>query len=352
MKLDTFHSLDLLRGVAALAVLMLHSGQVISIDLMVSGYLAVDVFFVLSGFVIASSYSARLQAGWGLGRFFLARVVRFFPLHMLGIALGGLATLAGVFLGQMRDVDPGDVLFSLGFAFFFLPTPGSEISTNLFPLNPPSWSLFFELVVNLVFAGFFLWFSKRFTVIVVLSSSLALVFGIYLIGDGSEGFRWEAVGYGIPRVIFSFFLGVLIFQFRDQFPRKPRSSFLAPSLVLVFVFSMDPGNYRAIFDAVFVTIVSPIILIWAYQAEIPQRWRSLSSYLGGISFCVYSIHLPLLNIAKGAHRVLGFDLGLVVVFVVLVVLASSPIIVSRFDVPARKKLLSRFGASSAGTPRA
>ena len=109
VPLKTLHSLELLRGVAALAVLMLHSGQVTGHDLMVSGYLAVDVFFALSGFVIALSYSERLAAGLGFGKFVVARAIRFFPLYILGIALGGLATLVGVLVGQMRDVVPSDV---------------------------------------------------------------------------------------------------------------------------------------------------------------------------------------------------------------------------------------------------
>jgi peptidoglycan/LPS O-acetylase OafA/YrhL len=286
---NKLYSLELLRGVAALAVLMLHSGQVTGHDLMISAYLAVDVFFALSGFVIALSYSERLTAGLGFRKFFTARLVRFFPLYMLGIALGALATLVGVFVGQMRDVVPGDVFHSLVFSLFFLPTPDSAISNSLFPLNSPSWTLFLELVANILFAGLFVWLTFRVTAIIVLVHCIALLFGISLIGDGSEGFRWEAVSYGIPRVIFSFFLGVLMFRLRDRVERMPRATFPIPCLLLLAALSVDPGDYRALFDAAFVVVLSPVLLIWAFRAEVPPRWRFLASYLGGISFCVYSI---------------------------------------------------------------
>lgn len=189
------------------------------------------------------------------------------------------------------------------------------------------------------------------TALVVLMSCLALVFGIYLIGDGSEGFRWEAVGYGIPRVIFSFFLGVLMFRFHGQVSRMPRAMFLGPPLLLLAALSIDPGDQRALFNAVFIVVLSPVLLLWAYQSEVPPRWRFLASYLGRISFCVYSIHLPQLNMAKGAHRVIGVDLGLMVAFVVLALLALSPRIVSWFDVPLRRTMRSRLGIDTTGSAK-
>lgn len=142
-----FLTLDALRGVAALAVLVLHMPPLTG--LVFHAYLAVDLFFIMSGFVIAHAYERRLLAGWSPGDFIRTRVVRLWPLYLLGTAVG-----AAVFAGVAGDAVGFAVLGVLvAAAVVMMPLPlGAEV--QIFDLNRPAWSLFFEMVANVLYAAF------------------------------------------------------------------------------------------------------------------------------------------------------------------------------------------------------
>jgi peptidoglycan/LPS O-acetylase OafA/YrhL len=84
----SFKMLDGMRGVAAMGVVLYHLSQMLSLHLFRAGYLAVDIFFCLSGFVIAHAYERRLLGGLSPLRFAAIRFARFFPLIALGIGWG------------------------------------------------------------------------------------------------------------------------------------------------------------------------------------------------------------------------------------------------------------------------
>src|ERR1700712_1409072 len=89
MGLRRYHTLDALRGLAAIAVVGFHISQVKLEPVLVPyGYLAVDFFFVLSGAVVAHAYEKQLRAGLSWQAFFVKRVIRLYPLALLGTALG------------------------------------------------------------------------------------------------------------------------------------------------------------------------------------------------------------------------------------------------------------------------
>lgn len=88
-----FVFLDELRGLAALSVVLLHASQIFSFRLNSHPSLAVDFFFCLSGFVLANGYEQELKSGaLGSRAFFLKRVVRLYPMIVVGVALGVLAS--------------------------------------------------------------------------------------------------------------------------------------------------------------------------------------------------------------------------------------------------------------------
>src|SRR5215210_2241655 len=83
-----YHSLNGLRGLAALIVVLFHAAALIGTQLAPGGYLAVDLFFILSGFVIAHAYDHRFAEGLGPLAFIRYRIIRFYPLYLLGLAIG------------------------------------------------------------------------------------------------------------------------------------------------------------------------------------------------------------------------------------------------------------------------
>jgi hypothetical protein len=142
-----FELLDAMRGVAALFVASLHVPPTMQklLSFQVS-YLAVDLFFCLSGFVIAFAYEERLQRGMTLNNFLLARTIRLYPLYFLGLVLGILAMTGRSHFMPHEQGWGGALVPAIAFSLFMLPTlAGRHITSNAYPFDPPAWSLFFEL---------------------------------------------------------------------------------------------------------------------------------------------------------------------------------------------------------------
>ena len=154
--------LDGLRGVAAILVIFYHFGEGFAtspVDQMLNhGYLAVDFFFVLSGFVLGYAYDDRWRKGLTASRFMLRRVIRLHPMVILSVALGTVAYL--IQGGVQWDGTPVSlhlllVALLLGLLLIpVLPGMGADVRGNgeMFPLNGPSWSLFFEYIGSILYA--------------------------------------------------------------------------------------------------------------------------------------------------------------------------------------------------------
>ena len=178
-----YEILDGLRGVAALLVVFYHIFEGLSfaaggtvITVINHGYLAVDFFFILSGFVIGYAYDDRWGKTLTLGNFFKRRLIRLHPMIVMGAVLGVVFyVLQGCEQWDGTHVGTSMIMLALLCALFFIPaTPGScyDIRGNgeMFPLNGPSWSLFFEYIGNLLYALFIHRLStKALTVLVVLT---------------------------------------------------------------------------------------------------------------------------------------------------------------------------------------
>ena len=150
-----FATLDGLRGVAAIAVVLHHYGLETGAALEHSAFVAVDFFFVLSGFVIAFAYEPRFAGGLQAGNFLIVRLIRLYPLYMLGCTIS-LAVIAARALLGLPHLELGYALRSYVFSCLFLPTPppeaGAAYSDAVFPLNGPAWSLSLELGINVLYA--------------------------------------------------------------------------------------------------------------------------------------------------------------------------------------------------------
>src|SRR5438105_11499913 len=158
----TFHGLDAMRGIAAIAVMLFHASSVFGPWMAPSGYLAVDLFFVMSGFVIAHSYEHRLPE-LGVRNFMTIRLIRFLPFFYLG-GLVGLIRLVLLSIAGRADAGP---IASIAY-FLFLPAPPSSVNGQaLSPLNSPGWSLLFEIYVNLAYAVLLPKLSTRTVAIIV-----------------------------------------------------------------------------------------------------------------------------------------------------------------------------------------
>jgi peptidoglycan/LPS O-acetylase OafA/YrhL len=146
----SYATLDGLRGVAAICIVVLHCRRFFLVPDNVSMGLAVDLFFVLSGFVLSFAYDAQFKLGLTAWEFMKARLIRLYPLYLIGIVLGiGETALAIRFAPHRFSGGWHQFFVSLPFALAMVP---DRTQVDLFPFNAPMWSIFFELLINAVWA--------------------------------------------------------------------------------------------------------------------------------------------------------------------------------------------------------
>ncbi|RWX78209.1 acyltransferase [Neorhizobium lilium] len=296
-----FVLLDGLRGIAALFIIQRHATALLG-DELPSSYLGVDLFFGLSGFVLAHAYGAALADGrTSTFAFMKARLFRLYPLYGLALFL-----MAGYFVmlwmaglptpldDLHRPIDLQELSIAVVTGLLFVPAPFSLTLNGALFLVHPAWSLFNELVANLVFG---LWGARASTkniVPVIVLSALVLIIAAVEYGRLHAGFRWNEMYAGMARVFFSFFVGVLIYRFRSSSPS------LRPIVAvgcLVFVASIlafpTPKSLRAYFDVFVVFCCWPALLVVASRCIPGPIAGAISSFLGTASYAVYVLHVPL-----------------------------------------------------------
>ena len=330
-----FGVLDGLRGVAALGVLAAHASLVVGRTVAPHGYLAVDFFFALSGFVVAHAYRARLQAGLGLLRFCLIRLIRLYPLALAGVIAGLAASLIA------HAPPPVDALRALACGAVLAPCDGLQrAGYGLWPLDPPTWSLFFELLANLVFVLFLV--RRRRGVLAALTavSAAGLVLAAGRFGSLEVGFLPQNLWAGFFRVGFSFSLGLLMQE--RHWRRGERPGFLALAAALALVLLWQGAANKALFDLPAVLALFPILLMLALKApEVTGVQARLARWLGEISYPLYVLQWPVMVLAAFVADRMGADGA--VRPVIAVIGAGIAVLVSQgalrlYDGPVRRRL--------------
>jgi peptidoglycan/LPS O-acetylase OafA/YrhL len=307
-----FVTLDGLRGVAALAIAARHAPflwgpKEYPQNLFFESYLAVDFFFVLSGFVLAHAYGDALRDGMSPRQFMTLRLMRLYPLYFLAFLISLFVTVGKCMDGTMTGRD--GVINAL-FAGVFLPSPFS--GDKLFPLNAPAWSLFLELVANLAFCLL----GKRaatspkgaelfaFGVVLTLACALGWFGFGQLAGAMNTGVTWSTLGAGLTRVAFSFSAGMFVHRFwrHPVFARLNVQPLLVVIPLCLVLLSYPPAKYGVAYDLAATLIVFPaIVLLGAHSMPGPRAAR-LFGWLGAISYAIYVLQTP---IFEGAGHVLG-----------------------------------------------
>lgn len=286
------HGLDALRGIAALCVVGLHAQAVFGgfPGWFAKGYLAVDFFLMLSGFMMARVSEPRLAAGLRPARFMRARYRRFWSM----IALG---SLIGIPYLWVRAKGIETFVPALIANFLLLPWPVGRL---LFALNIPAWTIFFELVANAAHV-----FALRCLGIKALAAltGLMLALTIYValhFGSIDVGARPENFIAGFPRIFLAYLLGILLCRKWGDVPALPIPHWLAlvamPAAILT---SWWTGYRHWSFDLGFVLLLCPLIIMGGLRV-VRQTWLGWLS--GAISFPLFAVHLPILE----GMRELGF----------------------------------------------
>ena len=337
-----FETLDGLRGLAAILVVWFHQ-HMAGISPFPDGvYLAVDLFFLMSGFVIAHAYEARLGQGLGVWAFMRVRLIRLYPLYILGSAFGMIVMLAFGRLSAFHGASVGEMLRAIASAIFMVPYVTPEVSVGLFPLNGPAWSLFFELVANLAYALIGPRLSSRMLGAICAAAGVLVVLAALRYGTLNLGHRTDGLWVGFPRVIFSFSAGVLLYRMHKA-GRLPKLAIhplwvIAAAAILLLLPAKGPS--AGPLAAAIVILAFPLLLIAGVGALTPgPRVGKAFALSGEVSYPLYAVHGPLVVGLMMAGRFWAWPLGPVqpwIGIVIAPVLAIFALGVSRvYDQPVR-----------------
>ncbi len=340
-----FYTIDGLRGIAALLVVCrhivpLHAGKLN----FQSSYLAVELFFLFSGFVIAHAYDKRFEAGMKFGEFVKARLLRLYPLYFLGFAIAVLtvpaARLAGI---GTWPLDPRVIVPNL----FMLPTYIKFAGGVLFPFNNPSWTLFFELLANFAYCLVFTRLTNgRLALMLVITAAL-LTFAAFTFHSLDIGYNRSHFIGGFARVGFSFFAGVAVYRFQRARPCPIRISpwLLMAGAVALLVQQVPRGVDRELYDSVCAIAIFPLFAYLATAVEPGAIGQKLFTLGGGASYALYLIHAPLGGVLNQFFTLYGRPKGSIALglgFIAVVSVIS--VLVERFyDRPVRRWLTGLTG---------
>ena len=399
--------LDGLRGVAALMVLWYHvfegfafaKGSVI--ETFNHGHLGVDFFFLLSGFVISYAYDDRWRKpisqrdnettsqqvqgqSMSLKSFFKRRLIRLHPMLVMGAFIGLICFfIQGGVKWDGTSTPFHWVMIAFVLTLFFIPAyPGASYdirgNAEMFPLNGPSWSLFFEYIGNILYALFIRKLSNKMLGLLVGVTGILWIWFVAFDISGYDmiGIGWtlDAVNFfgGLLRMMFPFTLGMLMARrFMSQRVNEStsqqvetqsstansqqskflkRNIFWIATIVLFALFSVQyfpktsTVSVNGIYELFCIMIVFPLIVWIAASSDSAQSkfTLKLSKFLGDLSYPLYIVHYPVMYVfyawlIKNQYFTLAETWQMVIlVLTICIVLAYACL--KLYDEPIRKWL--------------
>lgn len=331
-------TLDAVRGLAAFCVVLIHLGlEFNNAELARFGHLGVDLFFVMSGFVISRAYDHKLLAGLSWQRFMLLRIARLYPSMFLGVLIGLAAYLVipasaypfGLISGGWYRLS----WHSIG---HFLLIPDLRAREGIFPLNGVFWSLFFELVVNLVHGITVRWLTIFRLAVFVVPVAIWWAYTAHTAGKWGWGGGWNGPSFmgGFLRVAWAYGAGMLLHRVMAQPWRVPPIVPVALTGLIMLVPNFGMMTWRIVIS---LFVLCPLIVVLAAGAEVPPRARRVAAWIGAISYPLYTTHHPLLLMILHRFDPRGIA-GMAVAMVSVIIFAT--IVEYAYDQPIRKRLIA------------
>ena len=360
-----YEILDGLRGVAAVIVVFfhvfeIHSGGDHAKQIINHGYLAVDFFFLLSGYVIGYAYDDR----WGkmtLLDFFKRRIVRLQPMIIIGSVVGAIFFYfqnSSAMGWNIADVPFWKMLLVMVIGMTLIPVgKGLDIRgwREMHPLNGPAWSLFFEYIANIIYALVLRRLSKiAIAVLTVIAAGFTIQYAFTNPnGDIIGGWTIDdpiQLRIGFTRLAFPFLAGLLLSRIGKL--RFTKNAFLYTGLLLTALLAMprlgDAETHwmNALYECFCLMIMFPLI-VWlgAGGNVVGKKSVKLCKFLGDISYPLYITHYPIVytymawvtNNGYTWQETWGYGLLTVAASITVAYLSMR-----LYDIPVRKWLRKKF----------
>jgi peptidoglycan/LPS O-acetylase OafA/YrhL len=374
-----YEILDALRGIAAIFVLCLHIMEAHSIGgpnypydtVFNHSYLAVDFFFVLSGFVIGYAYDDR----WGkmtVGAFLKRRIIRLHPMVVMGMILGAVLFYFGAssLFPLISGTPVWKMLVYLLLGILLIPTPPSiDIRgwQEMHTLDAPAWTLFFEYIANILYALIIRRFTRTALAILVALSACATIYLTWLQGSVIGGWTFDAhnLHVGFTRLFFPFFAGLLLYRLHKT--GKVKNAFFWCSVILAVIFVMPRIEriylwinnlpittvqdelwrtqhqwMNGLYEAMAILVIFPLVVYMGASGKVTGRFSSkLCKLLGDLSYPIYLVNYPLVYIYLGWISDTHYSIGQVWYMALLTFVSTiiiSYLLMRYCDIPLRNWL--------------
>lgn len=307
---DHYLLLDAVRGLAALAVFIYHLKTFVypdtelgATEFFSKSYLAVDLFFLMSGLVIARSYESRLlSCAMTVKDFFWIRFIRLYPLYIAGLFLGVGYIVFRWFIKHEDPFDAFDLARGLFLNGLFIPDFFDE--KLIFRINPAAWSLSLEWIINIIYAVVAVKFSNR--VLLCIAGGGAALMMIMGLHEQTLDLGWSSENFigGFVRILYSFTMGILLYRLIQSrgMPFKINALLLLP---VIFIALIIPMAHHTVYYDLFLALVGfPLFVYLACATEVAQSFRRLFLISGQVSYALYILHTPLIMWMAGAWKMI------------------------------------------------
>jgi peptidoglycan/LPS O-acetylase OafA/YrhL len=354
--------LDGLRGVAAIMVVIFHLFEAHATSHLTQiinhGYLAVDFFFVLSGFVIGYAYNDRWEI-LSNKDFFKRRLIRLQPMVVMGSIIGAVLFYFQGFdmFPMIHQVPVWQMLLIMLIGCTLIPVPTSmDIRgwQEMHPLNGPGWSLFFEYIGNILYALVVRHFSKTWLALLVVASGIFLLHTAVTSPNGDIVGGWsitaEQLHIGFARLLYPFFAGLLLQKTTK--PNNLKNGFLWCTLLIIGVLAfprIGGAKYlwmNGLYDAGSIILLLPFIVWLAANSSFSGKYAShICKFLGNISYPIYITHYPLIYIYTGwvvQHKLLISQTWPYALLIVITAIIIAYACLKWYDEPVRKWMTKKW----------
>jgi peptidoglycan/LPS O-acetylase OafA/YrhL len=338
-----FKILDGLRGVAAIAVVIFHFMEIAVPDynnsFIAHAYLAVDFFFCLSGFVIAYAYDQKIL-NIGTVTFLKLRLIRLHPLVIIGSIIGLLVFVFDPY-SNLLQLYSGKTFLMFLTSCLMIPYPlVHERYFNLFHLNPPTWSLFWEYIANVFYALLFIRLRTGIIWVLVLIAALAICYESQKSGYLGVGWGGDNVTGGGIRVFYSFTIGILVY--RSNWIIRSGLGFLTTSVLLTLVFIIPYSEqYNRFMDPIIVICCFPLLVAFGAGARLNPVFNKICNFSGEISYPLYMVHYPFIwlfmSYVEAKTPTIG-QMTIIITIGVLLLISLAYLVLILVDIPIRSYL--------------
>ncbi|MBO9732707.1 MAG: acyltransferase [Chitinophaga sp.] len=338
-----FEISDGLRGIAAISVVVFHFMEIIITDYSKNfighGFLAVDFFFCLSGFVIGYAYDNRIGK-MGIREFFISRMIRLHPLVIAGSVLGLLGFLINPFGLPPAIYSVGEISLFFICSLLLIPYPFMpDRYFNLFGLNAPAWSLFWEYVANIFYALVLCRLPRRYLVILTIIAAAAISYVAFHTGNLMGGWSKDTFWQGCARISYSFLAGLIVFRFNLII--KNRLGFIGLTVLLLAAFLQPYFTWNWLAELLTVLVYFPLLIALGAGAQLAPSLKKLCVFSGKISYPLYMSHYAAMWIFANwfnAYHPNATQLSLVIVLGTLLLVGFGWLVMVVYDTPVRRYL--------------